>query len=114
MIRILSQFTSSFAALLAHSTIVDLDGRVEDIRDAMLAALAPHLVETDELPELWVKISRAADAQGLWYLRSELLGHLSPHQGERKAYQTLALITEMFREIVPAEQMPKPSRLNRW
>lgn len=108
MRKTISRFTSSFAALMTdQATVIDADGRTENIRTAMLQALA----EVDGGPALdtsktWTDVVRASDIQTLWYLRSELLRLLSERHGEQAARQRLDTITEMFRGIVHKNQMP--------
>ena len=108
MRKTISRFTSSFAALLTdQTTVIDADGRTENIRTAMLQALA----EADDSPtqdtsKFWSDVMRAPDIQALWYLRSELLRSLSERHGEKAARQQLDTITEMFRGIVHKNQMP--------
>lgn len=117
MRKTISRFKSSFAALLTdQTTVIDADGRTENIRTAMLQALS----EVDGSPALdasktWTDVVRAADIQTLWYLRSELLRLLSARHGEQAARQRLNTITEMFRGIVHKNQMPpaKHTRVGR-
>jgi hypothetical protein len=115
MLKTISRFTSSFAALLSEqNTIIDLDGRLEYIRTAMLRALAA--VEDQEgyrVVKAWADISRAQDIQTLWYLRSDLLAVLSECSGEHSARQQLDTITEYFRGSIPKNQMPGPRRIGR-
>jgi hypothetical protein len=111
MINKLSRFASSFAGLLSESTVLDLDGRVEDVRNAMLEALS-HYVDTDAaVPKIWARIVRATDIQALWYLRSDLLGVLADICGEPVARESLSHITELFRGAVPDTHMPKVRKL---
>lgn len=104
------RFTSSFAALLNdQNTVIDADGRTENIRAAMLQALSetgvnPHMGSS----KTWADVVHASDIQTLWYLRSDVLRLLSDFHGEQAARHALNAITEMFRGIVPKNQMPKP------
>jgi hypothetical protein len=111
MINKFSRFASSFAALLGESTVLDMDGRVEDVRDAMLQVLSPHVDYDAAVPKVWTSITRATDIQTLWYLRSDLLGVLADRGGEPEARESLSRITEMFRGAVPDTQMPKARKL---
>ncbi len=113
MANIISRFASSFAALLNDSTILDIDGRVEYIRDAMLEVLAPHVNCDAPMPPVWFGITRAYDIQTLWYLRSDLLSVLAMLSGENNAHRTLSSITEMFRGTVPDALMPKSHKFNK-
>jgi hypothetical protein len=114
MICNIIRFGSSFAGLLADSTILDIDSRVEDVRTKMTEAVAPHLMDAENVPDILIKIAKAGDVQTLWYLRSDLLNLISEQVGERSAHQKLLVITEMFRGLVPDRQMPKPNRFNKW
>jgi hypothetical protein len=112
MRKTLSRFTSSFAALLTdRNTIVDVDGRLEGIREAMLDALME--LEGDHDSGVWSRIGGATEAQTLWYLRSEVMALLAAHAGERVARQKLDAITELFRGVVPNNQMPLTHRFKR-
>jgi predicted metalloprotease with PDZ domain len=112
----ISRFTSSFAALLTdRSTVIDADGRTENIRTAMLRALSGAGVNPTEgsSSKTWTDVMRASDGQTLWYLRSDVLILLSDCHGEVVARNTLDGITEMFRGLVHKNQMPGPSRMGR-
>ena len=115
MLKSLSRFTSSFAALLTdQNTIIDLDGRCEDIRAAMLDALM-ELTPSGSMDAkpTWAAIALASEVQTLWYLRSDLLRLLANCWGESTARQRLDTVTEMFRGVVPKNQMPSPRRFAR-
>jgi hypothetical protein len=112
MRKTLSRFTSSFAALLSErNSIVDISGRLEGIREAMLDALME--LDGDHGSGVWSKIGGAPEVQTLWYLRSEVMALLAAHAGEQMARQKLDAITELFRGVVPDNQMPLTRRFNR-
>lgn len=116
MRKTLSRFKSSFAALLSNTpkTIIDADARVENIRTAMLDALACITPNEDMgSSRAWADIARAADIQTLWYLRSDVLRLLSDFHGEQLARGKLEAMTEMFRDLVPPNQMPSRRRVER-
>lgn len=73
--------------------------RIEQIREAMLAALD----ESGDGKSLGLKtrIRHAGDTQRMWDLRSELMKALASDQGEARAGEKLLLITEMFRDMLP-------------
>lgn len=101
MLKTLSKFASSFAALLAEDdTLILADARLEDIRTAMLDALSERGGSEDHT-SLWSHVVRAHDLQGLWYLRSEVYGVLADILGEELGSQRMQGITEMFRGVVP-------------
>jgi hypothetical protein len=110
--KTLSRFTSTFASLLAdQNTVIDADGRIETIRDAMhraLSTLDDHY-ESDVL-KVWSEVTRADDVQTLWYLRSDLLRVLADSHGESAGRGTLHDISELFRGLVPQNQMPTTRR----
>lgn len=115
MRKTLARFTSSFAALLSDSdTVIDADSRMETIRDAMMDAL-PAVGQTQVAgsSKVWIDVARAADVQTLWYLRSDVLRVLSEVQGERVARDRLAGMTELFRGVVPDNQMPSARQQRR-
>lgn len=115
MLQTIARFKSSFAALfIDQSTVMDADGRVENVRSAMLDALS----DTDKnesmgASKIWADIARAADVQTLWYLRSDVLRLLSDFHGEQFARNQLDDITEMFRGVVSPSQMPDRRRFAR-
>lgn len=112
MRKTISRFTTSLAALLTdQTTVIDADGRTENIRTEMLRALSA--IDSNppmDSSALWARIVRAVDIQTLWYLRSDLLRQLSDFHGEQLACSKLAAITEMFRGIVHKSQMPTTKR----
>jgi len=115
MRKVISRFTSSFAALLSdQSTVIDAEGRAEEIRAAMLHALS----ESDHgqasiTARARSNVGRAGDIQALWYLRSDVLHHLADSYGELTARKKLDTITELFRGAVPDNQMPVARRMSR-
>jgi hypothetical protein len=115
MRKTISRFKSSFVALLSdQKTIIDADARVENIRAAMLDAL--ESIDRNEnmgSSKAWSDIARAADIQTLWYLRSDVLRLLSDFHGEQSARSKLEAMTEMFRGLVPPNQMPSRRRMER-
>jgi len=91
--------------------VVDVDGRLAGIRAAMLDALME--LEGEHGSGIWSKIGSASEVQALWYLRSEVMALLAAHSGERLAREKLDAITEMFRGVVPDNQMPLTHRFKR-
>jgi hypothetical protein len=114
MNTIISRFASSFYALLADpSPSVDVDGRTHEIREEMLKHVDLTPDTEAEKPLVWQEINVARDVESLWYLRSDVLQHLGEHHGERVARQKIDAITEMFRGIIPKNQMPSGRGLGR-
>ncbi|OYU42896.1 MAG: hypothetical protein CFE44_21410 [Burkholderiales bacterium PBB4] len=101
MLKTLTKFASSFAALLTDDdTLILADGRLENIRTAMLDALSV-VGSSEDRVSLWSNVVRAPDLQGLWYLRSEVYGALADGLGEELGREKMNGITEMFRGLVP-------------
>lgn len=115
MLKTISRFTSSFSALVSDkATIIDADGRMESIRSAMQDALSEGVSHQPiESSKTWADIARADDVQTLWYLRSDVLRMLADAYGEQRAHNKLDEITELFRGIVPKNQMAGPRRIQR-
>ena len=107
MQELISRFATSFAALLTDTnTTVDVSGRIEDIRTAMLDALwAVEGAHAMSESQTWTAIERAREVQTLWYLRSDLFAEISAISGGEVAGLTVEKITEMFRGLVPQNQM---------
>lgn len=108
MLKSISRFASSFAAFLSDaSSSIDAEQRMLDIRTEMLDALS----QTKPLQPLapsrtWYSVAGATDIQTLWYLRSNVLHVLADCQGEQTASARMQSITEMFRGVIPKNQMP--------
>ena len=105
MLKTLSRFTSSFASLLSDpATEVDADGRIEDIRAAMMYQLT-MIDDSSDCSYVWSCVVRASDVQALWYLRCDLVSALADSVGEPAAREKVEPITEMFRGLVPRQYM---------
>ncbi len=110
-----SRLKSSIVGLWSdENTIFDADVRVENIRSAMLDALnSIDKAENVSSSLAWAEIARASDVQTLWYLRSDVLRLLSNFHGEQLARSKLEAMTELFRGLVPPNQMPSRRRVER-
>ena len=86
-----------------------LEGRIEDIRQAMLDSMG----ESGErhFPQITRRIRYAGDVQALWYLRGDLMAALSASQGEAVARDRVASISIMFEGMLPGGLSTRPSRL---
>lgn len=114
MFEKISRFASSFVTLLSDAdTVIDVDSRLAEIKGTMLACLLEHVSNEPALPKIFFDVNRAFEVQTLWYLRSDLFGFLSVYCGEQVAQKKLAAITEMFRGIIPHNQMPNRRRTER-
>jgi hypothetical protein len=80
--------------------------RIEDIRKAMLDSLGDQGCAS--FSNLERRVLFAADLQGLWYLRSDIMAAISSTQGESVASQKLRQITCMFEGLLPKGMFPKP------
>jgi hypothetical protein len=114
MLSKITHFASTFAALLSDSnTVIDVDSRFAKIQDAMMSCLLEHLSDEPVLPNVYFDVSKAMEVQTLWYLRSDLFANIAEHCGEQAAQDKLHVITEMFRGIIPSNQMPNRRRVER-
>ena len=94
--------------------MTELVGRQEEIRTAMLASLSEiESTQPSDFSRTLVTITRANDVESLWYARSELLRLIADRDGEQAARNVLNDITEMFRGLVPPNQMPSKKRMQR-
>ncbi len=113
MLNIVSRFSSSFAALLSGQVgPADVNGRLKDIRTAMLECLL-RLVGDDlsKTTRVWIAIDQACEFQTLWYLRSDMLRAIGDSCGEQVARNEVDEITKMFRGVIPKNQFLGPRRI---
>ena len=87
-----------------------LEERTEEIRIAMLSTLG----EKGALayPGLRRRLMFAADAEAIWYLRSEWMGALSTLHGERVAAAHLRSINIQFEGLLTKGMNSRPSPLS--
>lgn len=97
----LPHIKSSYMALLGKAEITPdlLVARTEAIRKLMLA----EIDATGEINFSGVvrRVRYAPDVQGLWYVRSELMGVLSSVHGETIAQAKIASISARFKGLIP-------------
>jgi len=88
-------------ALLGRSEVSPqiMSDRTEQIRELMLLELGR--CKADAQSGIARRVRYALDAQGLWYLRSELMAALASSYGETIASQKIAGISNMFRGLLP-------------
>ena len=86
-----------------------LEGGMEDVREAMLAALGP--AGPKHFPQITRRIRYASDIQSLWYLRGDLMAALAAMHGEVVARRQIAGITEQFQGLLPGSMTSRPSPL---
>lgn len=107
MSSIISRLTSSLMGLLDDSASdSEIELQIQTIRQTMLDSMAACLDQNGLPPTLWGKINYATSIQALWYLRIDLMTLLSGQHGEIAARRALAQVTETFRGLVSANQMP--------
>lgn len=82
--------------------------QIEVIRQTMLDRLAGS--GDSAFPQIKRRILLVADLQGLWYLRSDLMGALSSLHGELIARQSIEEITGMFEGLLPKSMFSRPRR----
>jgi hypothetical protein len=86
-----------------------LETGTEDIREAMLALLGDAGMK--QFANVTRRVRYANDAQGLWYLRGDLMAALAALHGEAAARQKVLQITAMFHGLLPGSLASRPSPL---
>lgn len=109
MHRITQAIRTSMAALLGDDTPAEPAAsdiqRTNAIRADMLKSLGAQ--GASRYGGLCYRIEWAADAEGLWYLRSEMMMALCELHGEAEAHKRMTAITELFLGIVKAASASK-------
>jgi hypothetical protein len=107
-----SKIASSLISLFGESAPDPVpDGRIQDIRQAMLDCLTlPNVSE--QASHTLARVMRAPDLQALWYLRADVMILLASLVGEAQARTRLLPITNMFVGLLPAAQKARHSRLH--
>jgi len=113
MNRLATSFISSMQGLLGLSAPEEprTTFRIEDIRQAMLDSLGDDGCAS--YPHVERRVLFAADLQGLWYLRSDVMVAISSLQGELVANQKIRQITLMFEGLLPKGMISRPGALSR-
>lgn len=107
-----SKIASSLMGLFGESAPdPNPDGRVQDIRQAMVDCLA-LLKASEQNSLLLARVIRAPDIQALWYLRADIMTLLAGLLGEAQARTRLLPITNMFVGLLPSAQKARHSRLH--
>ncbi len=101
---------SRFFASGASESALHANARVEDIRQAMLESLGDSGALA--YPLLERRITFEHDAQGLWYLRGDLMEALAAMQGEAQARKEIDELTVMFQGLLPRGLSSRPSPLS--
>ncbi len=102
----ISKFATSFMGLRSDISSDDkLESRIEEVRSAMLDALFDALESDAQRSLLLIKLRGATEIQTLWYLRSDLVATISEYIGESEAMARVGILTDLFRGMVPAQQL---------
>jgi hypothetical protein len=83
---------------------------LEDIRRKMLE-LAGHGDGSAKAEQVIRHIRYATDAEGLYFIRSELMALLASIHGEAVALDAIDAVSEMFEDLLPAGLRSRPSPL---
>ena len=86
------------------------EGRIEEIRQAMLACLGE--AGTRRFPHVERRIRFSGDVEGLWFLRGDVLAAVAITHGEAHARKKIDRITAMFKGLIPDGLNSRPSPLN--
>jgi len=113
MNRLATHFISSMQGLLGISSADEsrTTFRIEDIRQAMLDSVGDE--GCTSFPHIERRVLFAADLQGLWYLRSDVMVAISSLQGESEASLKIRQITGMFEGLLPKGMVSRPGALSR-
>ena len=97
----LPHIKSSCMALLGKGDVTSdvMLARTEVIRKLMLLEIGD--AGEKNFPAVTRRIRYAPDVQGLWYVRSELMGVLSSVHGETVAQEKIARISARFKGLIP-------------
>lgn len=85
------------------------EGRIEEIRQAMLACLGD--AGARQFPHIERRIRFSGDVEGLWFLRGDVLGAVAITHGEAHARKKIERITAMFKGLIPDGLNSRPSPL---
>jgi len=102
---------SSLMSLLKFTehTPANSEDRLEAIREKMLTAMG-EFGETKS-PRVMRRVRYAADAQGLWYVRGDVMAVLSALHGETEARKKMDALSKQFTGMLPAGLITRPSAL---
>lgn len=97
----LPHIKSSYMALLGKAEVTPdvMEARTEAIRKLMLLEIGE--ASESDFPGIARRVRYAPDVQGLWYVRSELMGVLSSVHGETIAREKIASISARFKGLIP-------------
>lgn len=104
-------FKSTFFSLLGYGTaqtVAPTAVQLELLKQAMLDALTDR--GCLDHPRLVRQIRYATDAEGLWYLRSDLMQALSALLGEGTANEELERVSALFSRYLPQAMTRRTGR----
>ena len=106
-----SQLKSSLLSLLGSSATVHdpREDRIEQIRQLMLDELGEF--GNLHYPKVIHHVFYAADAQALWFVRSEVMTVLGALHGENIARKKISHISNQFKGLLPKGLMSRSSSL---
>lgn len=82
---------------------------VDDIRHAMLNVLGDRGAMA--YPVVQLRVTYANDVQDLWYLRGDVMAAIAAIDGEATARERLAIVSAMFKGLLPSGLSSRPSPL---
>lgn len=102
----------SLLGKIGPAAAMDKDAHIETIRSAMLLCLGPVTDDSDRhFVQMLTRIRFSNDAEGLWYLRGDLMALLSASRGELAARQCVDGLTPLFEGLLPRSLTDRPARL---
>ncbi len=106
-----TKLKSSFMALLGPVEVTPsmLEERTEGIRQFILDELGEF--GEKHYPRITRRVRYAQDAQGLWYVRGDVMAVLAAAYGETIARQKINRISEQFKGLLPRGLSSRPSPL---
>jgi hypothetical protein len=82
---------------------------LDDIRHAMLNVLGDRGALA--YPVVQLRVTYANDVQDLWYLRGDVMAAIAALDGEATARERLAMVSAMFKGLLPSGLSSRPSPL---
>lgn len=82
---------------------------LDEIRHAMLKVLGDRGAKA--YPVVQLRVTYANDVQDLWYLRGDVMAAIAAIDGEATARERLAIVSAMFKGLLPSGLSSRPSPL---
>ncbi|MFC5522793.1 hypothetical protein [Polaromonas jejuensis] len=86
-----------------------LEDRIDDIRQFILDELGEF--GEKNYPRITRRVRYAQDAQGLWYIRGDVMAVLAAMHGETLAREKIERINDKFKGLLPRGLCSRPSSL---